>query len=273
MGKVYKRGALLGLVVVGLMTGKGIALPEATPTPLKISKTQQNSSHYQKRETEINKGFSKNITNVGTSPLNLTVVCKDIKKDDGGKPTKPPAIDYSAWVTAIFTGVLTIVGWFQWRAMRDSLEIAQKNSQRELQAYVTVKESMLYNIGPKAPVIGIVIKNYGKTPAYDILHEIYLDILDFPFKNITPQYIRLGYIECLPSDDTIIFESETISLTDEQREEIKRESKAIYLKGRITYRDDFGVQQEMLYERMKIEEFEIPNESLIFIPKIYGIST
>ncbi len=87
--------------------------------------------------------------------------------------------DPSNYWIMVFTGFLLVVGSIQtWiyfkqsKLMRESIDEARKSAERQLRAYVNVSEATQVSVVlPKAggKSCGIVIRNAGQTPAYDLI--------------------------------------------------------------------------------------------------------
>jgi hypothetical protein len=152
---------------------------------------------------------------------------------------------------ALFTGTLTFVtvgligvGYFTLRQMR----VTEK---RELRAYVGIilsPESVIQIIPNQRPRAGIMIKNFGQTPGYDVVVNTNIAPDAFPLNgNTLPDLDRtetgsrmvIHPGEELHSDG---ISQEPINQAEFVRLQMEQETRRVYFYGEITYSDVFRKQ-------------------------------
>jgi hypothetical protein len=195
------------------------------------------------------------------------------KAPNQSEQSKSPDSDLigSTWLTkdasGFFTFVLVVVGslqalffWYQLglireslapakdasKAAADSIKLAEKTSRQQLRAYLFPKfpRMVIFNHG-KICVHQMLVKNYGQTPADDVVVISNTDFLDpnpVPFPNLDePDEISKSTIA--PTGE-IIFTTETeYPLTIENLENVASGTKAFFVWGQIRYNDAFGRPQ------------------------------
>jgi hypothetical protein len=75
---------------------------------------------------------------------------------------------------AMFTALLFVATVLLWWG-------GEKNSEKQLRAYVSVNANYIYAFGPQIPVqIRFALTNHGQTPAYHVSQASAVDILPYP---------------------------------------------------------------------------------------------
>jgi hypothetical protein len=191
---------------------------------------------------------------------------------------------------AYLTGVLAVVGagqaaLFIWQlvlvrrsvrdatraadAARDAANTASSTARHQLRAYVGMHSvtiswvvgSMPDPLRTGHPVAGLVIKNYGQTPANDLIHVARLVISQHP-DPADPMEISVANIP--HAAKTIMFPGdeagtaiERAVLTDVQWAAIHGEYR-FYVHGLISYRDVFGAPHETRYRAVYAKHGQPP---------------
>jgi hypothetical protein len=140
---------------------------------------------------------------------------------------------------AVFTGILALFAFVQVRDNRISNE-------RQLRAYVSIDRAQISDINLVwPPVAEIKLRNFGQTPAYDLVHlsGIAFDVDPPPTGAFGewPPMAGTKYIVGPGSESNKIMKiPEGEIATEAERQEIIAGTKALYVFGIVTYRDAFG---------------------------------
>jgi hypothetical protein len=178
--------------------------------------------------------------------------------------------EYEGLITAAFTIALAVFTgrlWFStdklWGATAELVEGAKDTAQKQLRAYISVASARITHIedGEGVPEAHIFIKNFGQTPAYQVMGVAGFAISTFP----PPPDLNL----VIP--DVEIIQSKTITnlgpgqadmaiasprpkldrpFTEHERAELANGIGTIYIYGKVRYRDVFGTIQWMSYRFM-----------------------
>lgn len=138
-----------------------------------------------------------------------------------------------------FTVALAFATFFLWLATRDLVKDAKHNAGRQLRAYVFLGSAKISDPLGK-PAIAVQIKNFGQTPAYGTVFWIDGVLREYPLKGDLIRrskgspMVDLGPTGAL---STTIHWNGPIQEADKIA--LKNGSKAIYIFGKITYRDSF----------------------------------
>jgi hypothetical protein len=127
--------------------------------------------------------------------------------------------------------------------LRNSVRVAADTAQRQLRAYVNVKESLLKFSG--SVVEGqIHIQNFGQTPAYAVRHWIHLCVERWPLQIVLPEPpedFQMSKTVLAPSGKHIMVGQ--LGGNTRPAPEItlgQHPTRTVYVYGRITYKDAFG---------------------------------
>jgi hypothetical protein len=154
---------------------------------------------------------------------------------------------------ALLTLGLFVIGGVQ-------VEIGRRTALRQLRAYVFLDHTSLHD-GSTAnppwpqqqvgtPAIVSVVKNFGQTPAYDVLHWSVVDV-----KRATEEYLLIPQAPLSNTSAAILPPTSTIPrvrtfhrlLTPHEIAEIETGVSAIFYYGRIEFRDAFKRKRVMNY--------------------------
>jgi hypothetical protein len=146
-------------------------------------------------------------------------------------------------VIVIFTGLLGISTLFLYTSTRDLVNGAAETAERQLRAYVFVKEAFVRNLeGPDPPTIHVYLKNFGQTPAYKLTNAGAVKFTTFPnldFSRDPKGDQRLTVMTIPPSGESATAVDLPFVVTPEIKERLKTGKDAIYAFGRIEYDDTF----------------------------------
>jgi hypothetical protein len=269
------------LIAVVILLSSALAIgalnPEAPTPPIGSQQQQAKAKKSQPISSADQRGTEQAPLVVKTLPSEHAHTKTDEERtheqdkatDDRILTISTAALAFITLVLAFYTGKLwnaTVVlgkdaketSERQAREMRDSLEITKKSvdaaertakimedtAERELRAYVCVESSTGADSreDPSWPTFIINLKNFGKTPAFDVVTWMGVSVQDYPATKFPsppdeePRCRNMLGPEC----KTNVVGSFRRKCTPEEVAAIIGGTKAIYILGRITYRDAFG---------------------------------
>jgi hypothetical protein len=164
----------------------------------------------------------------------------------------------------IFTGLLVVVGAYQWRALvraerisastakaaqdsadvtRDAVKLSEKTAQQQLRAYIVISamEKVTDPSFPNHVTVEINYINAGQTPAYEIELVANIDIREYPLKTGLPNVAAAKTATRIlgPKIGNHTRIKTRVPLRPEDEAAIVAGNKAVYVWGRIDYRDIF----------------------------------
>jgi hypothetical protein len=183
----------------------------------------------------------------------------------GAKITDVTVAIFSVLLVFVTVGLL-FVGWIQARRMRVT-------ARQQLRAYVFVEETNLNNIytpppeevggGYKptgaeithphfGPAVILKIKNFGQTPAYDVIHIADIKFADFPLKSKLriPASLFTTKTALAPGGASTKVRNLPAPLSEQEIASLKAGTGAIYVYGYITYRDAFRKRRKTRFKMM-----------------------
>jgi len=148
---------------------------------------------------------------------------------------------------ALFTAVLAFSTITLWLATRDTLRHARLTAERELRAYVGTTKIYFLKFSPTAPIsVHVEVQNFGRTPAHNYQTSIYLAIgaadgsTSFTqgrgFKEEGGESLMPGNLSVVICELSLGSAAQAAAMIDA----IKNGGLALYVVGRIEYRDIFG---------------------------------
>jgi hypothetical protein len=163
--------------------------------------------------------------------------------------------DYSAWAVAIFTGVLAIATFFLWLVTQRMAKDAREAATRQLRAYVS-PVAISAEHGKGAPQVKLVVRNFGKTPAYKLAVSFDATIAfaseDLP-ANPAIQSVALGHLG--PGAN---YEAKRPALvfmgSNSLPKDIDTAHARIFVFGRIDYVDTFGRKRFTTFRQMENDD-------------------
>jgi hypothetical protein len=177
-------------------------------------------------------------------------------KAEANQNTRPP--DNSTWVfnllLVIFTGGLMVVGFFQALFLRASVDAGEKAAKAakdsadavvsQLRAYVLIGavEKNEFEISRNDGItLWLRAKNGGQTPAFDVRSMIRTDVLPNPLTTQLPEddVPQDATRATIPPGHEIRLRARYPNLTAEQILGLHAGEFAIYVWGRVNYRDAF----------------------------------
>lgn len=210
----------------------------------------------EKQQQSGNGGFPKNIPTL----LLLTRNYRDC--------LVPVIHDSHNEILAAFTIVLAVATIFLWFTTSDLVRGAENTARRQLRAYVGIEHVTLRKVAAgQKPEITVRLKNFGQTPAYNVVHWMDMAVADIGTTKLV--------VDRKEGDDrTIIDPSHGFSvrstrennLTVEEAIAIFDDEKRLYFTGRIRYKDAFG-RRRKTYFRLETHGKALIDEGLMATSK------
>lgn len=160
-------------------------------------------------------------------------------------------IDYLARIANDPLAMLTVIliGVLVWHALlfRGTLQLSTDSAQRELRAYVGIKEAtVVFRAGitgstpiPQSLVARIQFVNAGQTPAIDISNRIGLTIAPYPLQtSLPPTNVVSAITTVMPHIDWT--QESGDDLSEEQVRLLESAEHAVWVFGRVDYKIVFG---------------------------------
>jgi hypothetical protein len=165
----------------------------------------------------------------------------------------------AAVVLAALTFVLAFGTFLLALAMRRLVRGGERNAERQLRAYVhglveqhpAVEDAMI----AASPEVGVLIRNYGQTPAHDLCVSMSVGVLEYPPPREMPEakdsIAREGKISFPPGGEMRIFIQPSEPINAEIRRMIERSGNPrFYVWGKLTYTDAFNRKRETQFQWM-----------------------
>jgi hypothetical protein len=158
--------------------------------------------------------------------------------------------NHNGAITAVFTVLLTVVtGGLVWTGY-----VQIRTTRAQLRAYVLTARTIVTNVAQGVPEAEVTIKNFGQTPAYNVISVKGFYVGPYPS---TPNFIITDREFANPSLSREVLgpggtavSADAGPLTPEQRASLTNGTGIIYVYGEIRYRDAFGRQQWTRYRYM-----------------------
>lgn len=128
-------------------------------------------------------------------------------------------------------------------ATRDLVHDAKDTAERQLRAYVYIKEATADFADNKVWSARIVFRNFGQTPAYQIgtptnfFPAAIAESYDFPS---VPLDLVASESDIGPGQEISVFARANKAFTTEEAANFRAGKWVIFVRGRVTYRDAFG---------------------------------
>lgn len=146
-------------------------------------------------------------------------------------------------ILVAFTVILAFSTIFLWVATRDLVKSAEKTARSELRAYVGISNCTIRSVSAnEKPIIEIRFKNFGKTPAYKLRSwtDSVLEPTGTREKLLKLDRQWTGASVLNPDDSYTNMTTRKTVLTVEEADAILTDTKRLYVRGGIQYRDAFG---------------------------------
>lgn len=147
-------------------------------------------------------------------------------------------IAMSTLCIAFFTLTLFFATWLLWWS-------GEQHAERQLRAYVLMESGDVKNVAiNQNPIATIIVKNSGKTPAYDVQCTVGIDFREYPLtSNLNSPFDPSKPMEKspIPPRGKAVFSlKHNELLTPVKIDQLNNATNAIYVIGEITYKDTFG---------------------------------
>jgi len=146
-------------------------------------------------------------------------------------------VKYGEWLLFLATVALAVTTWLLVKG-------AENTAKRQLRSYVLAMDAKVLNFG----TTGIIeaqcrIKNYGRTPAYDVVGWMGVAFDDFPVPvalGRPPADLGLSRAVLGPQGRTVFRAEAGRILTSLEFQKIRAGAATVYVFGEINYRDVFN---------------------------------
>jgi hypothetical protein len=153
----------------------------------------------------------------------------------------PEAVTAAGTIAIAFLTLVLAVGTlFLWLATRRLVRGAEKTAEMQLRAYVFASDIKVLQFFA-IPRIAAEFKNFGHTPCDEVTFSYNIKIAAFPITAVLNIERPFPIAPMAPGSS--IHRDESFVITPEQRSEINGGNSAIYIFGRIEYRDAFKGQR------------------------------
>lgn len=148
---------------------------------------------------------------------------------------------------AIFTGLLVVVGGWQGHQLRRTVGHMEESAEKQLRAYVMISDGTVTDLRVgNEPKARIIIKNSGQTPAYDLQQWSVMGSGPYPLNGSLPDrdhHVPLPALPLAPNGSLEIIRSLGKLITQHVYDGVVAGEAAIYIVGRISYRDAYGIDR------------------------------
>jgi hypothetical protein len=139
-----------------------------------------------------------------------------------------------------------------------TVKIMQETAEKQLRAYVYVVAASRQSDGIREPTLRVQIKNAGQTPAYDCVRYA-VEAVSPTFPQLPENFetfpVKLEkYKSPIPPGESVEIVTTAVQPDPRQIGEISRSKAAIYLFGKIEYRDAFGNSRESTFRLVCVGE-------------------
>lgn len=173
-------------------------------------------------------------------------------KSSGEKPDREhEATNLAEWLIAIATLILAaitagLVFYTKklWGITRVLAGEAKQSSEQQLRAYVFAgHDSPMFLTKDNALSVEIAIKNFGQTPANEVMTHAFIGILPYPLNAPLdpPDYTKASKSPMAPSQTIKQFPTMPAALDEAQLNAVLAKQAAIYVWGEIVYVDIFKI--------------------------------
>ena len=218
------------------------------------SRTIDNHNDRKQQVTETEKQVS--VVGLTTEGL-LQCLIEELRRwngkndsDDNSESKRQKILERSAvWqaraavAIAILTVASIVIGALQWSVMSQQNSIAERNGTFQLRAWVGIDTAEFNKPDDSATaVLELRIKNFGTTPAYNMLANVHFDYLPPPF---TPIETAGSSVGAHPPSMIVIgpqsthVHTEKVTITDERMKRLTTKKSQLQVSGYIIYDDVF----------------------------------
>jgi hypothetical protein len=197
------------------------------------------------------------------SPIVVKVAPSPNAQDEAAQAKKEKQNQAAANRRAeLITIIIAFATAVQAIALIITIIVMLRTTRRQLRAYVFVNDISIFNVAnplhPLAkdykktgaeisrpndgPIIAMTIKNSGQTPAYEVVNEGHMCIQEFPLISNLPTEPPSKFITktAIPPGGITTKNLTMRPLTKEEIAQLRNGTMAIYVYGKIIYKDTFG---------------------------------
>jgi hypothetical protein len=276
-----KLAQVLAWFVIALIAGTSFAaLDPPSPTPTLVAGQEQQPTGNGQEDRQISDPLFLKCHTFTDEPKGAQVTNCEYSQSSPDQWSRALA----ALTLLVIAGQL-IVYWKQKGVMQRALgetkrtvDTMEKNAEKQLRAHVFVEFSYINNVADPlphflnvpnpnpagrifpndGPMVYLQIKNFGQTPAYDVIHWATIHFDALPLAGPLPQRVRFPQIELSknmigPSSGLSKNVSLVAPLAAQQIADLRARTAAIYVYGIIVYKDAFGKRRRTRYRMMHIE--------------------
>ncbi|MBI5316761.1 MAG: hypothetical protein HZB34_12375 [Nitrospirae bacterium] len=262
-------GASKTLLVCWILLSSPLWSYGNTPTPVvPTDKPNQHNSNTQEKPAPDQRGTEE-------APLVIKLLPAPNDEKPANYNAKNKISESADWwwdhipeiLLALFTLCLFIATYLLYRATKKLVMGAEDTAKRQLRAYISITGGELVERNEGSNIIGFQVhfKNAGQTPAYDVLSGAQCTIMDLPRNAPLPLVPLTEKSKSTfgPGIDSSLFPTMKIP-TSEQKTAIDNRKAAIYIHGRIEYRDAFDRGQttnfNLIYRMTNTGRYIIGND-------------
>jgi hypothetical protein len=126
------------------------------------------------------------------------------------------------------------------KAAKDGVELARETSERELRAYVLPEIARVTQFHPDNVACLVILRNSGKTPASDISIWSSVAIAVYPVEKVADPPVEAPPNHGFLAANANFHVTKTYSAVPAELAGVKAGHAAVYMFGRLTYRDVFN---------------------------------
>lgn len=165
------RGIVLSVLIASALSLSAAQAQSPTPRPTPSKSGQAHNGGKPPSAQQSQSAPSPSVVITPPAPI------LDGKTGEDGEQGKREAAQYrlnrlQTWFNgclALFTAALVVVGGLQAYRLRQTLDHMRESSEKELRAYVHISGAMILNSSqPANREAQVVIRNFGRTPAYKV---------------------------------------------------------------------------------------------------------
>jgi hypothetical protein len=132
-------------------------------------------------------------------------------------------------------------------AAHKTVQVMEVTAKRQLRAYVNYNGGSVINFDGASPLVQVVIRNFGQTPAYNVRTRINIWVtptpLTTPFRDLDADITQRGGVLGPQSHFVLGRALVDRPLTPTVKSEIRNDSRGLFVFGDINYVDAFGENQ------------------------------
>lgn len=144
------------------------------------------------------------------------------------------------------------------------LDLATVSAERQQRAYVMIEAAGVYDVEEgKRPFFKATIKNFGNTPAIDVMWFPLVSLGAYPRKPTTADFPQIQYKSNLPpSGERQEWGILDHLLTKDEVESLQKNTSAIYLDALITYTDVFKKSRRTIFKSIANGSSQMQNHTI-----------